>query len=221
MFTILLVMLQCSRKYMAEREHALFTINQQCTIVPGEGMDSQIGSVVCGDQNFTYDYGMYSYQGPLTEEEKFANLFKGKYYADFFSIIHIDKKLFRLYIDSVQVIHAGALKSKPSTMIARCTNCNKEALLRFRKRDYIFPYVAAEDEDNKQYVIYTDTIGDYRRKIYISHMEGQSGLFMEPVVRSVRSQKLALYTDHTVDTTEIKKILQSVRLIKNKHDKHE
>ncbi|MBK9737862.1 MAG: hypothetical protein IPO92_24170 [Saprospiraceae bacterium] len=61
----------------------IFSIGDECVFKTGQGIDSQVGTVSCGDVSLNYDYGRFSYPGPITLEEDFINGFKGVFHVKF------------------------------------------------------------------------------------------------------------------------------------------
>src|SRR5690606_20333292 len=86
-----------------------------------------------------YEQGTNVKIGPASIYEEFALSFKGYYHNNFFESIYFDKKLYKMYRDSVEIINIEKNLNLLNTVID-CKPCNAVAQLKFRKTDYYFPF---------------------------------------------------------------------------------
>ena len=191
----------------------IFTIVSDCMFKADQGIDSQLGTVSCGNVLLNYDYGRFSYPGPITLEEDFANGFRGIFYVKFFDLIHIDQKVHRLFLDSVKVLDIRRPKPEDKLLFP-CPNCNAIATVSFRNRIYQYPYT-----NNKSlwtmsdYEVTVDTILGYKRKLYMATNDSlPSGLFLSPVINPRQANKLSVVIHTKVDPVAARKLLMSIRL---------
>ena len=195
-----------------------FSIDKRCEIHPNEKKDTIRGSIQCDGDKYTYEYHENSYQGPLTATEKFRYAFIGNYHNKFFDHIYIDTKLSAKYMDSVEILVIVQKNQFRGTYLFECKACNQVATLRFRKKEYNFPFFSdqALDEANETN-FYLDTIDGHYRKIYISKTGKESGLLMEKLVGRRSAKKLAIHSSTTKDPENTLYYLKSVRI--RHHDK--
>lgn len=215
---ILLISLSCASKKGVNTDkrgssNDIFQIGKDCIFSVSDGMDSKVGTAKCGEIVFDYDYGKYSFSGPVTEEESFILAFNANYYAKFFEIIHIEAKLNRLFRDSVTLVYV-ADKSKEDKVIFQCLPCNKVAKIKFRGRSYLYPFPSLGAETNaSSYQISTDTTSGLIRKIFISKVDTlPSGLYLRENSNDKNGNKLSLTTKSKVDPKTLTDIFRSVVL---------
>ena len=70
-------------------------------IVNDNAIDSKLGTLECRDISFDYDFGPFSYPGPLTPEEEFTRSFDTYHHVKFFEDRLIDPKVYKIFLDSV------------------------------------------------------------------------------------------------------------------------
>ncbi len=191
----------------------IFIIGAECIFKEGLGMDTKVGSVQCGEIVFDYDFGKYSFSGPVTPEEGFMRAFNANYYARFFEIIHIEAKLNRLFRDSVALVIVRD-KSKTDNLLFECMACDKVAKVKFRGRSYLYPYVSQnQDTHSSAYQISTDTMSGFIRKIFISKVDSlPSGLYLRQNINERTGNKLSLITKSRVDSKALTDIFKSIVL---------
>jgi hypothetical protein len=215
-FCVLCFIVGCAKKSVPFSTNGIFTIDMPCKISQTQGLDSEMGTINCDSVIFKYDYGKYGNPGPLNDVEQFKLAFRGKYHSVFFEKIHIDSKLYRLYMDSVQVVDVTALKDHNKTLLFDCSVCNRVATLKFRKAIYRFPFFTDQNLSGSTHIFYLDTIGEYHRKIYLSQNGGVSGLYLSPLENAKQGNKLSIQTTTNSSVEYLLKILQSVRLVQTK-----
>ena len=72
---ILIISSSCNRKIQQGNglEEIPFKINcDKLTHLIGDGIDSQIGTIICDDISLSYDYGFYSNSEPESMTESFS-----------------------------------------------------------------------------------------------------------------------------------------------------
>lgn len=191
----------------------LFSIMGNCKFSKLQGIDSEIGLVKCGNTELKYEFGRYSSTGPISDTEKFKMAFRGKYYVDFFEKIYIDSKLYKLYMDSVQIIRIDTLKVHNKSLLFDCSSCNRLAILKFRKSWFKFPFYSNQAlSDDTLWSFHVDTIENYKRKIFLSHTNGTSGIYLEPLNDSKLFNKLSLQTENINDHSYLMTLFKSVRI---------
>jgi hypothetical protein len=152
------------------------------------GIDGETGTIQSPLHVINYDCSSYPYAGPQNKEEYFMQTFRSYHYLSYFDTIHIDKKVQKLFRDSVKLI---SLKEIPLGS-ARCKSCNYEAMLKFKQ--FVSPiYFLATNEMQQQWSaskINVDTIQNFVIKTYQNDKE--KGAYIREKHGDRRSKKLSL-----------------------------
>lgn len=145
---------------------------------------------------------------PLTVEEEFENAFKGNYYAKFFEKIHIDSKLYKLFRDSVSLLTVTDTNQLVKPLF-NCSACNKLATLKFRNREYCFPFYWSSSENQGLFTIHMDTLVNYKRKIWIANQDDKpSGV----TIRYADKNFVTVFVTNTIDRQKVYSILSEIKL---------
>jgi hypothetical protein len=183
-----------------------------------DAIDSKVGTINCNDISFTFDYGKYSYPGPLTPKEEFTRAFDAYHHVKFFEDRMIDPKVFKIFLDSVKVVDVRRKKDTDNLMFT-CDPCNTTAQLTFLGDTYYYPLTLSEDQLNmKGYTCSFEERGDYIYKYYqVDNKNKDSGLYISPKKNRYKSKNtLSLVVSKTtLPQTEIDSILKKVYLINN------
>lgn len=125
-----------------------FTIEGiKCSDTPGEGTDSKVGVLECEDVSFYYDYGRYSSKGPITPREEFRRSFDTYHHIKFFEDRMIDPKVYKLFLDSVNVVEVRK-KEESDPLMFSCDPCNTTAIITFKNDTYHYPITLSEKQLN-------------------------------------------------------------------------
>ena len=120
----------------------------KCSDIPSpDAIDSRVGTIQCDEISFTYDYGNFSNPGPLTPKEEFTRAFDTYHHVKFFENRMIDPKVYRIFLDSVQVVDVSRKKASDSLMFS-CDPCNATAQLTFMGETYYYPLTLSENQLN-------------------------------------------------------------------------
>lgn len=188
--------------------------NFKCDIVQSpNAIDSKVGTIKCENVTFGYDYGKYSYPGPLTTIEEFKNSFDSYYHIKFFEDRMIDKKVYKLFLDSVKVIDVRAKKDDDKLMYA-CDPCNTTAELTFMGDTYLFPTTMGENQfNNDNFTVDYKKEGKFIYKYYKMN-NGKPGLFAEEIDNRYNTKDcLSLSViESNLSDEQIEEILRSVYL---------
>lgn len=132
--------LGCSiQKHNADNHCVDFEYIQLCEphlkYTPNAGIDSKTGRLTTAKMTLDVDFGQYSYTGPETLKEYMWKTFRSYHYMQFFEDRHIDKKVKKMFRDSVsfesfEIITQGSSKN--------CKSCNFRMNLKFK--DYTYPF---------------------------------------------------------------------------------
>lgn len=87
------------------------------------------------------DISNNGFSGPETLEEYILKIFRSYHYLSFFDKIHIDKKVQKLFRDSVSI---DKISKMPENFEKECKNCNYLLLLKFKKTIYPYEIYLAE-----------------------------------------------------------------------------
>jgi hypothetical protein len=174
-----------------------------------KGIDSAVKTLNCGEIKLYYDYGMYSNSGPKSLYESFKTSFKSYHHRSFFQKVHLDEKLYRLFIDSVNVISVLKNDDHVKPMFV-CKNCTHVAKLQFKGSDFLFPFQASVDamQSDSLHTFYYDMLGEYNRKIFIAKNSNEGGLYLFHF-KDKQRKKLSVIGE-TNDKSKLLQILQSI-----------
>jgi hypothetical protein len=111
------------------------------------GIDCIVGGLDCNGIQLNYEISNAAYTGPQDLKELFKNNFKAYYYKKFFDELHMDQKVFKLFIDSVAINKVVPLDTM-SKLMFECSNCNALATIIFKKKQFNFPF-----QTNEKYII--------------------------------------------------------------------
>jgi hypothetical protein len=218
-YSLIYFLFSCSTKpFKGSRKtnvNNIFFIEAQCTFEDTEDKGAVTGTLLCGNIALKYYYGKDIYSGPLTQEEEFRNAFRGNYHIKFFEKIHIDAKLNRMFIDSVQIKSIQPIGPSNSNLLFPCSSCNKVASLVFRNRNYFYP-VYSNNNDQNNYQIKEDTIDGFHRKIFFDKTDSlSSGLYLRPISKSKNTKNLRILCFKNANKDLLTRLLESVRFTKN------
>ncbi len=182
----------------------------------GDAVDSQIGEIHCRNISFTYDYGKYGYRGPETPEESFRNAFDAYHHSKFFMLIHIDRKVSKIFKDSVEIIKILPKSDVDEKFLYQCGTCNAVAHLRFKRKDFYYPTSVNLDIFDQSY---DDIIYEHREgqeiKLF-SDQDGHRGAAISVLPSRRHRDHLSLSVSSTsLDEEEQSLILNSIRLHAN------
>ncbi|MFZ1749645.1 MAG: hypothetical protein WAU01_05620 [Saprospiraceae bacterium] len=172
------------------------------------------GKILCTGHELRYHTGTGSDTGPFTELEEFRLAFKGNYFAKFFEKIYIDSKLYRMFRDSVEVLHVTSKSDFLKDGLFDCSVCDRVGVLSFRGRLYYYPYYIPKNIDElNSYQILTDTVDVYYRKIYIATFDSlSSGLYIKQIQAADSGFQMSITTNHHGDHAKTLELLKSVRI---------
>ena len=187
----------------------LFSLPAECSIDRDIKNLQQSGSFSCIGQHFYYSFGVEENAAPLTLKEEFSNAFKGKYHSTFFDKIYIDTKVHRFFRDSVKIIEVGKISEYNDQLLMTCSVCNGVAKLIFRGKLYYYPYYIDHSSDkNSLYIIESDTLNGYNRKVWLSKSDSLcSGVLFTSKDKSKTDKNLLILTKEGQYNTNVKNIL--------------
>lgn len=185
-----------------------------------KSVDSVVKSIECQGTTFNYDYGLHSSEGPLTLKEAFEKNFRGYFYNSFFEKLNFDPKVYRVFIDSVDILEVVPKMQNTNKLLFECVPCNAVAKLNFKNTDFYFPYTANADyfTISEKYDISYDEVDGYQRKIYISKEGKDSGLLLVENGKRKKPMRLSVITEGG-STAEIRRVLENVRMNSKKYIK--
>jgi hypothetical protein len=206
-------MFSCNKKTVSFYQDDYIKIeNINCTESDSpKGIDSAVKTLNCDGIKLYYDYGMYSNSGPKSLYESFKSSFRSYHHRSFFQKIHMDEKLYRLFIDSVNIISVFKKDDNEKAMFT-CNNCTHIAKLQFKGSDFLFPYQASVDaiQSDSLHSYYHDKIGEYNRKIFISKNSDEGGLYLYHI-KDKQRKKLSVIGE-AKDKSKLLRILQNISI---------
>lgn len=202
-------MLSCQRSGRFGTKALPFLIQVDCKCDKKKSSES-MGSIQCGTISLQYTKGIQAHSGPLTETEKFALAFKGKYHTVFFEKLHIDEKLYKMFIDSVDIVQVIPMSESSSKPFIPCTACNYMAELEFRKRSFSYPFFTTQDTENQEDDFSVKLDGEFQRKFYVTHDGLGSGIYFKHTNKKKQEQNLSIEVQNVCDTAMVRKVLNSI-----------
>jgi len=182
------------------------------TINPN-AIDSKVGTIDCGDISFNYDYGKYSNVGPITAKEEFRRSFDTYHHIKFFEFRMIDPKVYKIFLDSIQVIDVRR-KKPDDKLFFDCDPCNTTAEITFMGETYYYPVTLSEDQLNMKG--FTCTFEEKGGMVYKYFQVENSlpGLFITPKKNRYKKKNTLslIVTETTLSKEEVDQILKSVYL---------
>lgn len=188
----------------------------QCTDTKSpDAIDSQVGTLDCGTISFTYDFGRFSNPGPLTPKEEFRRTFDTYHHTKFFEDRMIDPKVYKIFLDSVDVIDVRR-KSADDKLMFPCAPCNTTAEVTFKGDTYYYPLTLNEKQlDMEDFTCTFEERGSLVYK-YFQKDNDYPGLYITPKQNRFKTKNtLSLRVSNTSLTTEeINNIFKQVYLLK-------
>lgn len=152
------------------------------------GIDGETGTIQSSAHVINYDHSSQAFAGPQNKEEYFMQTFRSYHYLNYFDSIHIDKKVQKLFRDSVKLI---SLKQIPIGT-SRCKSCNFEAMMKFKQfvsPVYFFATSALQEQWSSAQISY-DTIQNFVVKTYQNDKE--KGAYIKDLKGDKQAKKLSL-----------------------------
>ena len=182
----------------------------------GDGIDSQIGTLICDDMIFNYEYGRYSSDKPITLYESFRKSFYAYHYSKFFDAIFIDEQVRDVLLDSV-TIRKVTTEKQSGKYIVDCPDCNATAILTFNNREFLYGFSQSpkliESQSNYDTKVEA-TDQQYYKKTYSKLNSDKHGVYLAPTGnprKNRRKNKLNI-TTHAKSNQNLIQILKSIRL---------
>jgi len=182
-----------------------------------DAIDSKVGTLDCKNISFNYDYGKFSNPGPITPKEEFRRTFDNYHHLRFFEYRMIDKKVYKLFLDSVDVVEVRP-KRADDTPFFECKTCNIMAEITFKGDTYFFPVTLSEKQlDQSDYSVSFKEKGANVHKYYQQNNR-PTGLYITPKFNRFKKKNTLSLTvkETTLSTEEVERILDSVYLVKEK-----
>lgn len=183
---------------------------------PGNGIDSQVGTIKCDEYTLQYDYGRYSNSKPLSLYESFSKKFYAFHYSKFFEAIYVEEKLREPLKDSISIIEV-VNQRYDGRYIVDCTDCTGSAKISFAKNEFLYAFNPNKSvlENEKNYTLEVEKVEKgYYKKTYYSHNDDSHGVYLAPVGNFAKSRmkdKLSVSVD-TAITDKLQQILHSIQL---------
>ena len=202
----------------ASYQNAIFAIAgvQGCSEAnSGDAVEAQIGIVTCDDFSLSYDYGKYGFRGPQTLEESFEASFAAYHYTKFFELTHIDPKVQKLFIDSVELVNVYEASAVTDSTLFDCSTCNVVAELLFKQKTYLYPTTMNENlvQAAKKQPVQQYTSAGQQIKLYTDATDKQ-GAVIKPENYQRKDDYLSVTVlETTKKPSEVEKILRSIHLV--------
>lgn len=101
------------------------------------GIDGELGKIVNPNYILNYEIAKAAYKGPEDDTDYFRKVFNNYHHMAFFESLKLDKKVYKIYRDSVLILKISDIATGSDKT---CKSCNKSALLRFKGKEIPFPY---------------------------------------------------------------------------------
>lgn len=215
--TLIVATLLCNcktKKLVNDQEGTIYLVNGKVKFEQNEdSIDSNVGYIISRKTKMAYDLGPYSAPGPLTPEETFRNEFDAYHHTKFFEKVMIDKKVYKIFLDSVKIVDVRA-KTTDDELFFECDPCNAVAELVFKKRTFIYPTNMSDNLLNLDDITFKfEEIDGITYKIY--QEKGKSpALYATPTFNRFKKKKTLSVTVVESDLTdeEIINLLQNIRI---------
>ncbi len=158
------------------------------TMMPRAAIDGEAGQIKSPTMVIDYDHSTSAYPGPQIGLEYFLQTFRSVHYMRYFDSIHIDKKVQKIFRDSVKLLSLNEIPIGS----AKCKACNYEAMLQFRQFKTPF-YFFVTDDLKKEWAatqFQMDTIHNFVVKFYRNDKE--KGAYIREKNGSKKAKKLSL-----------------------------
>lgn len=180
-----------------------------CIDIPAEDpIDSQVGRFECDGLSISYDYGRYSNPGPITPKEEFRRSFDTYHHIKFFEDRMIDPKVYKIFLDSVQVEEVRE-KSPKDKLMFDCDPCNTVAALTFMGEQYLYPVTFSQKQlDDKGVTL--EERGAFTHKYFIDR-EGRQAAYITPTKNRFKKKNTLRLTvqESSLAPKEVLRILKS------------
>ena len=180
-----------------------------------DAIDSQVGTIDCDNISFTYDYGLYGYQGPITPKEEFRRSFDTYHHIKFFEDRMIDPKVYKIFLDSVKVIDVRRKMPGVKHMF-KCDPCNTTAEITFKGDTYFYPLTLSEKQLNMEG--FTCSFKEENGFVYKYFQEENAlpGVYIGPIKNRYKNKNTLslMVSKTTLSKKEVDQILKNVYLLK-------
>jgi hypothetical protein len=190
--------------------------NQNCITEQKPGIDSKVGRIICEDNTFTYDYGWYGNEGPMSMMENFRNTFKAYHYQSFFTHVGMDKKILKIMIPRSNIEDVMPRYDCKEDLMFECDNCNAVAKINFENKVFYFPYQENKVlvADAEKYEFHHLDKDGYFYKIYSSLADNnECGLVAKALNPNIQD-KLSISCNQINSRHQAVNYLTSVRMSK-------
>jgi hypothetical protein len=168
------------------------------------------GTLYCGQMILVYKIGSMASFGPLTREEKFALAFRGKYNTVFFEKLHIEEKLYKKFIDSVEILQVLPKDQSAYKPFFPCSSCNYVAELKLNARIFAYPFYETYLQDEENY-LHTVNANRLQRKTFLTKNGIGSGVYFTYDDKKLTNQNLSIEVQNMADTASIRKVLDGIK----------
>lgn len=217
---IILCFSSCSRKLNDESKmNSVLPFHIECETsqhIPQSGMDSEIGTLICDNYTFQYDYGRYSNSQPISLYESFSKKFYAFHYSKFFEAIFVEEKVREVLKDSITILEVDNQRLE-GKYIVDCTNCNATAKLSFADNTFLYafnPSTKVIDNEIDYSINIEELVNGYYKKTFISKNENIQGVYIAPTGNFAKSRmknRLSI-TCKEEKSDQLKTILNSIYL---------
>jgi len=105
------------------------------------------GELMNKDINFQYALNEEIEAFPESLEYLYLKSFRGYHYRKFFKELHVEPKLHKIFLDSIQLIQVDTIADgKTQGMLLSCNNCNVYADLKFKGKIFKYPLIISKEK---------------------------------------------------------------------------
>ena len=193
----------------------VFTIKgMEYVVKVGQGYDSQVGRIITTENKFSYDYGWYSNEGPVSLIDNFKQTFKAYHHQAFFMAVGMDPKTFPIFKDEADIIQVRLKQKEEKDLMFECENCNVVAEIDFKEKIWYFPYQEGDKLVNSSQTYDFTYLEDskWNYKIYRSLKDkNDCGLYAYPKDRE-NSNRISVTCQQIGNSSDAEKLLLLFRM---------
>ena len=191
---------------------AHFSIPDGCALEMGQGIDSQVGIISCGGNQFTFDYGRYSYKGPENLMSNFMITFHNYHYSRFFMELGMDEKVYKALRNKVKILSARVIDDFNGELMFECSTCNAVAELEYENTRFYFPYSDSKSILQNEQDYYFDVFvqDGFFYKVFSASKE--TGLYAYHTNDPYRGNRLSVLCERCLPSEAID-VLKKIRMV--------
>jgi hypothetical protein len=192
-FFILIAFLACASKNKSKHEVCL-NFENMLLCIDGKkeinnATDGELGKIINPNYILNYEIARGAYKGPEDDIDYFRKTFNNYHHIQFFELLRLDKKVYKIYKDSVLILK---VKDIPLESDQKCKNCNKEALLFFKGKEVPLRYQVTDQL--RKNIAAGSSVRYIKDNLYIKiyNNEKESGMVIEKTSQNKNAKVMSI-----------------------------